>query len=157
MRTHTVISESAAETELWAGNLARQLLPGDVLALDGDLGAGKTAFVTGLAKTLGVKGQVASPTFTLLRDHEAGEQGIALYHFDAYRLSGAEEWYELGFDEYLAEGGITAVEWAERIKEALPPETIWIQLERQGENSRRITISWSDDRPLQESFTRRRS
>ena len=153
MRTHTVISESTADTESWAGKLAGLLRSGDVLALDGDLGAGKTAFVSGVAKALGVKGQVASPTFTLLRDHEAGEKRIALYHFDAYRISGAEEWYELGFDEYLAEGGVAAIEWAERIAKTLPPETIWINLEWLDENRRRITISWSDDRPLHECFT----
>lgn len=152
MRIHSAISESASETERWAANLAGLLRPGDVLALDGDLGAGKTAFVAGAAKTLGVKGEVASPTFTLLRNHEAGDKGMPLYHFDAYRLSGVNEWYELGFDEYLAEGGVAAVEWAERIRGALPPETIWIEMVRLGENKRRITISWSDERNLQECF-----
>ncbi|NLB10362.1 MAG: tRNA (adenosine(37)-N6)-threonylcarbamoyltransferase complex ATPase subunit type 1 TsaE [Clostridiaceae bacterium] len=152
MRTHSVISESASETERWAANLAGLLRSGDVLALNGDLGAGKTAFVAGTAKTLGAKGEVASPTFTLLRNHEAGDKGMPLYHFDAYRLSGIDEWYELGFDEYLAEGGVAAVEWAERIRDALPPETIWIQMTRLGANKRRITISWSDERNLQECF-----
>lgn len=148
VQTFSFISKTAEETAAWASRLADLLQAGDVLALDGDLGAGKTTLVSGLARRLGVKGQVASPTFTFLRDHEAGERGTALYHFDAYRLSGVDEWYESGFDEYITADGITAIEWAQVIREALPPETISITLERLGTNERRITVNWSDARPL---------
>ncbi|HHV42354.1 MAG TPA: tRNA (adenosine(37)-N6)-threonylcarbamoyltransferase complex ATPase subunit type 1 TsaE [Clostridiaceae bacterium] len=149
MPTFSFTSKSVLETAAWAGKLADLLRPNDILALDGDLGAGKTAFVTGLAEKLNVKGQIASPTFTLLRDHEPANEGLALYHFDAYRLSGADEWYELGFDEYFEMGGITAVEWASLIKEALPARTIHISLERAGDNNRFITVTWADERQLQ--------
>lgn len=152
-KTFSILSSSETETKNWAARLATMLRPGDVLALSGDLGAGKTAFVSGLAEKLFIKGQIASPTFTLLRDHEAKEGGIPLFHFDAYRLLDANEWYELGFDEYLQEEGIVAVEWADRVKEALPKSSIWISLERKGDNLRQISISWQDERDLEKAFT----
>lgn len=100
---------------------ALELPPGTILALSGELGAGKTTFVQGLAEGLGAEGPVASPTFVLLNVHKG------LYHFDLYRLKEASDFLALGFDEYFEKGGICAIEWPERIQELLPSHTKWIR------------------------------
>lgn len=117
---------SAAETRGWAAAWAGTLPPGSVVALHGELGAGKTCFVQGMAAGLGIEGPVTSPTFTLL--HEYGEP-VRLIHMDAYRLSGPEEAEDLGFEEWLERGAILAVEWPERISPLLPPHTLHLYLE----------------------------
>ncbi|MCB1071364.1 MAG: tRNA (adenosine(37)-N6)-threonylcarbamoyltransferase complex ATPase subunit type 1 TsaE, partial [Kiritimatiellae bacterium] len=117
---------AAAETRAWAAAWAVGLPPGAVVALHGELGAGKTCFVQGMAAGLGIDGPVTSPTFTLL--HEYGEP-VRLIHMDAYRLSGPEEAEDLGFEEWLERGAILAVEWPERISPLLPSHTLHIYLE----------------------------
>lgn len=125
MTQFTGWSRSSEETRRWANDLAQHLKPGDVLALEGDLGAGKTTFTKGLAQGLGVKRTVNSPTFTIVKEYVGR---LPFYHIDAYRLEDAGE--ELGFEEYLEGGGVTVVEWPTRIDDLLPSEILWIELKR---------------------------
>lgn len=123
------ITRSEEETLELAASLARELHPGCVLAIDGQLGAGKTAFVRGLVQGLGgVPGNVSSPTFVISQEYDI--QGTTLVHIDAYRLSGVAELETIGWDEMLAaRDAIIAVEWAERIAAALPEEAVHIVME----------------------------
>jgi tRNA threonylcarbamoyladenosine biosynthesis protein TsaE len=130
-------SSSVEETEAFARKLAKALFPGAVLALWGGLGAGKTAFVRGLAQGLGVKGRVSSPTFTLVHEHE-GAPG--LNHFDLYRLD-EDGLLDLGADEYFAGPGISAIEWPGNAGELLPEERLDITLTETGETGRKITVA----------------
>ena len=138
-----VETNSAAETQALAARLAAELPAGAVLCLHGDLGAGKTCFVQGLAKALGVRRPVGSPTFTLINEYK-GDRPLA--HVDLYRVRGAGDAFGLGLEDYLFRfGGIVAIEWAERVAELLP-ETCWhVRLEARvaGEQARLVTI----DRP----------
>ena len=119
---------TAGHTRAIAFRLARTLLRGDVLCLYGDLGAGKTTFVQGLAAGLGFPGPVTSPTFTLIHEYRGGR--LPLLHFDMYRLSGPADLPDLGFDEYLAAAeGVVVIEWPERVTPALPPGRLDITLE----------------------------
>ena len=111
---------SPDETLAFGRKMATQLPPGTILALSGDLGAGKTTFVQGLAQGLGIVGPVQSPTFVLLNIYEG------LYHFDLYRLKNSTDFTKLGFEEYFHKGGICAIEWPDRIAGILPPETVYI-------------------------------
>ena len=129
-------SHSPEETERIGEELGRGLAPGAVLALFGDLGAGKTAFVRGLARGLGLRWPVSSPTFNIVNEYPGP---TPLFHFDLYRLGDAEELYDLGWEEYLDRGGVIAVEWSERAEEVFPPGTLRITIEKTGENERRIT------------------
>ena len=113
------------ETLQFAVSLAQRLLGGDVIALEGDLGAGKTAFTKGLAKGLGVTRTVNSPTFTIIKEYQGR---LPLYHMDVYRVSESEE--DLGFDEYFDGDGVTVIEWAHLIKEQLPEEILVIHIYR---------------------------
>ncbi len=134
----TCTTESPAQTEALGEQLGRQLLPGSVLAIAGDQGAGKTAFTRGLARGLGITERVTSPTYTIVNEYEGGR--LPLFHFDLYRLSDQEELYDIGWEDYLARNGICAVEWSERAPDLLEPtHTICI---RQGsaEGQRIITI-----------------
>ena len=133
------ISHSERETEQIAFELAQRLTPGTVLAYQGGLGMGKTAFTRGLAKGLGYEGRVTSPTFTIVNEYLGR---VPLFHFDMYRLEDAEELFDIGWEDYLDRGGVCAVEWSERVPEALPPDTLWVRLERcaEDENWRKITV-----------------
>jgi tRNA threonylcarbamoyladenosine biosynthesis protein TsaE len=131
------LSSSVEETEAFAENIAKVLFPGALLALWGDLGAGKTAFVRGLARGLHVKGRVTSPTFTLVHEH-AGDP--ALYHLDLYRL-GEEGLEDLGAEEYFAGQGVCAVEWPGNAGGLLPEERLDIEITETGECGRRIAVS----------------
>lgn len=133
------ITRSPAETARLGEKIARALGSGMVLALEGDLGAGKTCFVSGLAKGLGYQGEVSSPTFSLVNEYIGGR--IPLYHFDMYRVTGWEDLYSTGFFDYLETEGALAVEWSENISAALPDDTIYITLEKQDETARKITIT----------------
>ena len=140
-----MITHSVEETEAVGEKLARQLLAGDILAFEGDLGAGKTAFTRGLARGLGIHGAVTSPTYTIVNEYPEGR--LPLFHFDLYRLPNADAVYELGWEDYLERGGVCAVEWSENAKE-LFADAIRISVLRDGsENQRRIRITGG--RPLE--------
>lgn len=133
-------ASSVEETEKIAANLSKELSPGDVVALFGDLGAGKTHFVSGLSKALGYKGETYSPTFAIINEYLGGKYPI--YHFDMYRISTWDDLYTTNYDEYLSEGrGILAIEWAENIENALPDEYYKVEIRNTGETSRNIEIS----------------
>ncbi|USK60163.1 tRNA (adenosine(37)-N6)-threonylcarbamoyltransferase complex ATPase subunit type 1 TsaE [Peribacillus asahii] len=138
------ISRGEEETARFAGRLAEHLKGGDVLALEGDLGAGKTAFTKGLAKGLGVTRTVNSPTFTIIKEYHGR---LPLYHMDVYRVSEAEE--DLGFDEYFEGEGVTVVEWAHLIQNQLPENLLVIYIYRVDEYSRRFVIEAHGDRYVQ--------
>jgi tRNA threonylcarbamoyladenosine biosynthesis protein TsaE len=133
------LSLSVAETECIAGQLAATLRGGECIALQGDLGAGKTQFVRGLTRALGANASaVSSPTFVLLHVYEGGR--LTVYHLDAYRVAGPEDFESIGFSELLEQGGIVIVEWAKRVAALLPANCIWIDIEPTSETERRIEI-----------------
>ena len=133
------ITHSPEETEAVGMALAAQLTPGAVIAYTGDLGAGKTAFTRGLARGLGITEPVTSPTYTIVNEYLTGK--MPLFHFDMYRLSCADELFDIGWEDYLARGGVCAVEWSENIEEALDEEPIRIDIRRgEHDNQRRISI-----------------
>lgn len=133
------ISHSEAETEQLGESLARQLQAGDVVACRGGLGAGKTAFTRGLARGLGYQGRVTSPTFTIVNEYEGGR--LPLFHFDMYRLGSADELFHIGWEDYLARGGVCAVEWSENVAGAIEPDAVRVSILRGGrDNDRIITI-----------------
>ena len=137
-------SNSVAETEAVAAALAGQIRGGECIALHGDLGAGKTQFTRGLVKALdGPWKSVSSPTFVLLNVYPGGR--LTVYHLDAYRVSGPEDFEAIGFSELLDQGGIVVVEWAERILDVLPPDRIDVRIQPTGESSREIEITGADD------------
>ena len=133
------LSHSPAETEALAQRLAGNLHPGDVIAYEGGLGMGKTAFTRGLARGLGYSGHVTSPPFTIVNEYEG--TGLPLFHFDMYRLGGAEDLFDIGWEDYLDRGGICAVEWSEMVSDALPPDTIFVRFARLPEHDDWRTIS----------------
>ncbi len=132
-----LISHSPEQTEQIACELAGTLRAGDVVALRGGLGAGKTAFVRGLAKGLGVTGEVASPTFALVHEHEGR---IPLYHFDMYRVTTLDDLYSTGFFDYLDSGAVLAVEWSENIQAALPNRRVIVTLTPVSDTERELVI-----------------
>ncbi|MBQ6756105.1 MAG: tRNA (adenosine(37)-N6)-threonylcarbamoyltransferase complex ATPase subunit type 1 TsaE [Oscillospiraceae bacterium] len=133
----TYFTKSEAETSALGAELASRLAPGAVIAMYGDLGAGKTAFTRGLASGLGLKSRVSSPTFTIVNEYLGR---IPLFHFDMYRLKDADELFEIGWEDYLARGGVCVVEWSENVEGAFPPETIVVKIGKTGENERSIEI-----------------
>ncbi len=133
------MTNSAAETRALGERLADGLERGDVVILEGELGAGKSELARGIAKGLGVTETVTSPSFTILNVYESGR--CPMYHFDWYRLESEDELYELGMDEYLGGDGIAVVEWAERCPDAVPGRCLKVKLEVSGEESRKIEIS----------------
>ena len=133
-----IISSSVRQTQEIARRLASSLKPGDVVALAGNLGCGKTVFVKGLARGVGAKEkEVLSPTFVLLRQYQGK---LALNHFDLYRLKDIRQLERIGYEEYFYGGGITAIEWADRIKQALPEEHLRIEFKVLSEKRRLIKI-----------------
>ena len=135
-----LLSHSPDETEAIGARLAERLGPGAVVAFTGELGAGKTAFTRGLARGLGVTDRVTSPTFTIVNEHLGGR--LPLFHFDMYRLSSPDELFDIGWEDYLARGGVCAVEWSENVADALEPDAIRVDIRRgTGENDRVITIT----------------
>ena len=135
----TFKTNGPAETELVAFNLAQKLPYGKVIAMFGDLGAGKTAFTRGVAKGMGIDSDVSSPTFALVNEYRGN--GKTLYHFDMYRISGWDDLYSSGFFDFYEAGGILAVEWSENIENALPENTVRVTIQRgETDNQRIITI-----------------
>jgi len=131
------ITNSPQETEKIGETLGKILPPGTVLAYRGDLGAGKTAFTRGLARGLGYNDPVTSPTYTIVNEYLGGR--VPLFHFDMYRLTSADDLFDIGWDDYLDRGGICAVEWSENVWDAME-DPITVTIEKLGADSRRITI-----------------
>ena len=135
-------TNSPEETEAIGQLLASRLQPGTVIAFEGDLGAGKTAFTRGLARGLGAKDRVTSPTYTVVNEYLGGK--MPLFHFDMYRLGSSDELFDIGWEDYLERGGICAVEWSENVRDAMEG-AITVRIEKTGDESRRITIEGSVD------------
>ena len=134
-------THSPEQTEAVGAALAKQLIPGAVVAYRGDLGAGKTAFTRGLARGLGAGEPVTSPTYTIVNEYLSGR--LPLFHFDMYRLYSADDLFDIGWEDYLERGGVCAVEWSENVAEAMDGAIV-VQIEKTGEDSRRIIISGGD-------------
>ncbi len=115
------------DTKNFGQELAKKLMPGDIVALIGDLGTGKTTLTKAIAEGLGISEMITSPTFTIVQEYHDGR--LPLYHFDVYRIMDIEEMYELGYEEYFFGGGICVIEWADLIEELLPKESIVIRIE----------------------------
>lgn len=132
---------SAQETEQLGQRLGQQLKPGAVIAYSGDLGAGKTAFTRGLARGLGIEDPITSPTYTIVNEYPGK---IPLFHFDMYRLSSSEDLFDIGWEDYLTRGGVIAVEWSERVADALDEVEgiirIHIRRDPNHDNGREISI-----------------
>ncbi len=135
----TLESHSAAETQSLGGLLAPMLVPGDVLVMSGDLGAGKTTFVQGLAKGLGIVERVTSPTFVLMKEYQGGR--FPLMHLDVYRLGKVQEVIDLGIDEYLDPSYVVVVEWGDKVEPLLPQDHLTIELVHGGADVRTITLT----------------
>ncbi|WP_100330104.1 tRNA (adenosine(37)-N6)-threonylcarbamoyltransferase complex ATPase subunit type 1 TsaE [Bacillus xiapuensis] len=135
MHSLTFSTKSAEQTQAIAERLAQLLQPGDVLLLEGDLGAGKTTFTKGLAKGLGVRRTVNSPTFTIIKEYMGR---MPLYHMDVYRVQDGGE--DLGFDEYFYGEGVCVVEWAHLIEEQLPAEYLKVVLLHKGNDERQVEL-----------------
>ena len=134
-----LITHSPQETEQFGEQLGKRLIGNEVLALRGGMGMGKTALVRGIARGVGSKSEVSSPTFALVHEYTDGK--IPLYHFDMYRVASWDDLYSTGFFDYL-ETGVLVIEWSENIEEALPPQTVFITLEMgERETERIIRIS----------------
>lgn len=144
-----MISRSPDETRQLAEEMGKNAAPGEIYALTGPLGAGKTVFAQGFARGLGYDGPVTSPTFTLMNIYEGGR--LTLYHFDLYRLSDGDALEGIGYEDYFYADGVSLVEWAERAADLLPENTRVINLlpdySQDGEN-RLITITKRNDAPL---------
>ena len=130
------LTHSVEETEALGEALGRKLQPGAVVAYFGGLGMGKTAFTRGLARGLGCTERVTSPTFTIVNEYPGR---IPLCHFDMYRLESSDALFDIGWEDYLAGGGVCAVEWSENVADAME-NAVTVNLEKLGENTRRITI-----------------
>ena len=135
------ISNSPEETENIAFQLAGLLKENDIITLDGDLGAGKTAFVRGLAKGLGIEDAVSSPTFTIVNEYRKGN--VPLFHFDVYRIESSDEMYDIGWEDYISQGAIVIVEWATLIEDIFDENVIKIYISKNldlGEDYREINV-----------------
>ena len=131
----TIISHSAEETMAHGESVSATLRRGDVLALSGDLGAGKTHFAKGIAQGLRSDAPVTSPTFTLIHEYRGGR--LPIYHFDFYRLDDEDEALKIGLDEYLDGDGVCLIEWADKFPALLPPHTRWLRFTH-GEDGTRV-------------------
>ena len=136
----TYITHSPEETEKLGEALGRCLAPGTVLAYRGELGAGKTAFTRGLARGLGYREPVTSPTYTIVNEYLGGR--LPLFHFDMYRLTSAEELWDIGWEDYLDRGGVCAVEWSENVAEALE-DAVTVTIRKLSDTTREITLEGS--------------
>ena len=147
----TELFESFGEedTFLLGKQIGEQAKKQDVYALIGDLGVGKTVFTKGVAKGLGMKETVDSPTFTIVHEYDSGR--LPFYHFDVYRIGDVEEMDEIGYEDYFYGQGVSFVEWADLIEEIMPKNTIWITIEKdleKGFDYRKILIQKGEERRL---------
>lgn len=133
-----ITTHSPEETVRLGERIGRLLKAHDVVALSGDLAAGKTTLTKGIAQALGVKDTVTSPTFCIISEYQG--TFLTLYHIDAYRLNGPEDFEDLGAEDILSGRGVSVIEWSEKIKEALPKRTIYIKLEVEESGERNISI-----------------
>jgi tRNA threonylcarbamoyladenosine biosynthesis protein TsaE len=139
-----IISPTPQETERIGSLLGALLIPGDVIALSGELGSGKTTLVRGVAQGMGFSGtEVASPSFTLVNEYVGP---LPLFHIDLYRLGDERELYEIGYDEYISAAGVAVIEWADRIPHVVPNESLWITLRYQAAECREIVMHPHGDR-----------
>ena len=136
------ITNSPLETEKVGEALGKILMPGTILAYEGDLGAGKTAFTRGLARVLGAAEQVTSPTYTIVNEYLSGR--MPLFHFDMYRLASSDDLWDIGWEDYLERGGVCAVEWSENVADAME-DAVTVCIQKTGEESRKITITGGVD------------
>jgi len=136
-------SVSPDKTEAWGEQFAGKLKPGSVIALRGGLGAGKTCLVKGIARGLGITESVTSPTYTIVSEYRARLNGeiVPLYHIDAYRLNGDEDFENTGAGEFMDGRGIVIIEWSERIPHSIPPDAITIEIEITGPQSRLFRVN----------------
>jgi tRNA threonylcarbamoyladenosine biosynthesis protein TsaE len=125
MRTVNIKNEK--ETRAFGLALAKELKPGAIVALVGDLGTGKTTLTRYIAEGLGILEPIQSPTFTIIREHRNGR--LPLFHFDVYRLEGPEDLFELGYEDYFFGEGVTIVEWADKVADLMPEDTLWVHLD----------------------------
>lgn len=135
------ITNSEKETEALGLRLAQKLDGGAVVAMYGDLGAGKTAFVRGMAMGMGLTCRVSSPTFTIVNEY-LGER--ELIHFDMYRLSSADELFDIGWEDYISRGAVCVVEWSENVSEAFFGDELKVSIEKLSDSSRKITIEGAE-------------
>jgi tRNA threonylcarbamoyladenosine biosynthesis protein TsaE len=133
-----IVSHSAAQTQRLGARLGELARAGDLFCLEGDLGTGKTCFVQGLGRGLGVPGAIHSPTFILANEHRGGR--LSLFHLDVYRMNGAEEAIGIGLDDYVSSDGVCVVEWAEKIRGALPRDHMWIAFRHLDANKRGLLL-----------------
>ena len=129
------LSHSPEETERIGETLGKTLRPGSVVAYRGGLGMGKTAFTRGLARGLGCAGRVTSPTFTIVNEYSGT---VPLFHFDMYRLGSSDELFDIGWEDYLARGGVCAVEWSENVDDALDDDAIRVDIRRGAKDDQRV-------------------
>jgi len=139
MNQKIINSQNKTDTMKLAKSLARQLSSGEVICLKGDLGAGKTVFTKALARGLGIKELITSPTFVLMREYDISAKR-KLYHIDCYRLNNSQELLDLGFKKWLKNDNIIVIEWGDKVRDILPKGCIWIKFEVLGENKRRIKM-----------------
>lgn len=135
-------THSEQETEQVGAAFAANLPGGTVVAFYGELGSGKTAFVRGMARGMGLKCRVSSPTFTIVNEYEGERE---LFHFDMYRLSSGDELFDIGWEDYLARGAVCAVEWSENVADAFTGEEITVRFEKTGPTDRRIIIEGGNE------------
>ncbi len=133
----TFISNSPEETESFGRQFAGTIKSGDVIALIGDLGSGKTQFVKGLASALGATTTATSPTFTLIHEYSGGR--LPIYHFDFFRIEDRSSAERLGLDDYFFDDGVSVIEWADRFGDLIPQSARWISFETNSETQRAIT------------------
>jgi tRNA threonylcarbamoyladenosine biosynthesis protein TsaE len=141
-RTESYIFHSPDETAAFAKELAKKAVPGDCIALTGDLGAGKTLFAKAYARELGITDEITSPTFTLCEEYKGK---IPFYHFDLYRINDARELDMLFFEEYWEGSGVSLIEWADRAGSRIPGRAIIIRLEYVDESTRRAEVEYPSD------------
>ena len=135
------ITHNETETEELGARLAEKLPGGSVVAMYGDLGAGKTAFVRGMARGMGLDCRVSSPTFTIVNEYLGARE---LIHFDMYRIGSADELFDIGWEDYLARGAVCAVEWSEKVEDAFFGDEIRVHIEKLSGNERKITIEGAE-------------
>lgn len=139
MSETTLQSHSEAETEQIGAEFAKELPGGTVVAMYGDLGAGKTAFTRGMARGMGIDAHVNSPTFTIVNEYPGKRE---LIHFDMYRLSSSDELFDIGWEDYLARGAVCVVEWSENVEDAFFGDEIRVTIEKCGDTDRIISVKY---------------